>query len=95
MASIPLPLKSLPEAGQFYEGRAPELGRRFLDTVEQTTESLAENPALGSPSSTTVRSLRVPQFPYAIVYRVESDRLFIVAVAHLRRRPKYWAGRVR
>ncbi len=87
--------EELTEAGRFYEGRAPGLGSRFLDAAERTTQLLVENPALGSPSSATVRSLGVPQFPYAIVYRVESDRLFIVAVAHLRRRPKYWAGRVR
>ena len=33
-------------------------------------------------------------FPYAVVYRqVSDDEIEIVAVAHLRRRPKYWANR--
>ena len=91
----PLAAEELAEAAQFYEGRALGLGRRFLDAAERTAQLVAEHPALGSPSGGTVRSLAVPQFPYAMVYRVESDRLFIVAVAHLRRRPKYWAGRVR
>ena len=91
----PLALEELTEAGQFYEGRALGLGRRFLDAAERTAQLLADNPALGSPSPGIVRSLAIPQFPYAVVYRVESDRLFVVAVAHLRRRPKYWAGRVR
>jgi len=33
-------------------------------------------------------------FPYAVVYCEDSDdEIEIVAVAHLRRRPKYWANR--
>jgi hypothetical protein len=33
-------------------------------------------------------------FPYAVVNReVSTDEIEIVAVAHLRRRPKYWADR--
>lgn len=46
----PLALEELTEAGQFYEGRALGLGRRFLDAAERTAQLLAENPALGSPS---------------------------------------------
>jgi plasmid stabilization system protein ParE len=28
--------------------------------------------------------------PFSIIYRVETDRVLIVAVAHERRRPGYW-----
>lgn len=35
------------------------------------------------------------QFPYTVVYRVGSDRLFVLAVAHSRRQPHYWTGRIR
>jgi plasmid stabilization system protein ParE len=32
-------------------------------------------------------------FPFAMIYRLEAGVVFIVAVAHQRRRPDYWAGR--
>ena len=91
----PLARTELTEAGQFYEGRAPGLGARFLDATERAIQLLQGHPDLGTPLSATIRSVTVPQFPYAVVYRVDGDRLFVVAVAHFRRRPKYWAGRIR
>lgn len=91
----PLANQELTEAGQFYEGRAEGLGSRFLDAAERVVQLLDAHPELGRPLSKTIRSLPVPEFPYAVVYRSEADRLFVVAIAHLRRRPKYWTGRVR
>jgi len=45
------------------------------------------------PVNGTRRAL-LEGFPYAVVYReVSNDEIEIVAIAHLRRRPKYWAGR--
>lgn len=32
-------------------------------------------------------------FPYSIFYQVTSDEIRVVAVAHHRRRPSYWADR--
>ena len=32
-------------------------------------------------------------FPYALIYRVEDGTVFLVAVAHQRRRPGHWTGR--
>ncbi|NJL19041.1 MAG: hypothetical protein HC901_01670 [Bdellovibrionaceae bacterium] len=33
-------------------------------------------------------------FPYGLIYLEESDRLWIVAVMHLQRRPGYWKSRM-
>jgi hypothetical protein len=32
-------------------------------------------------------------FPYSIVYRPDIDWIVIIAVAHQRKRPRYWSGR--
>jgi hypothetical protein len=32
-------------------------------------------------------------FPFAIAYALDGDRIVVLAVAHLRRRPGYWLGR--
>jgi hypothetical protein len=39
------------------------------------------------------RKLNFHRFPYAIVYRVRADALYIKAVMHLHRRPFYWSRR--
>ncbi len=35
----------------------------------------------------------VRRFPFAILYRVEPERIVVVAVMHLRREPGYWRRR--
>ena len=37
--------------------------------------------------------LNFHRFPYAIVYSLHGDTLFIKAVMHLHRRPFYWKAR--
>ena len=37
-----------------------------------------------------IRRLILSRFPYKLLYSVESDHGFIIAVAHLHRAPDYW-----
>ncbi|MBT4287197.1 MAG: type II toxin-antitoxin system RelE/ParE family toxin [Deltaproteobacteria bacterium] len=39
------------------------------------------------------RRCLIPKFPYGIIYVIESDHIYIVAVAHTMRKPAYWAER--
>jgi toxin ParE1/3/4 len=81
-------------AAQFYEAQAPGLGLDFIETVRQTYERLLESPASGPAFGRHLRRLLVPKFPYGLLYRVEAERIYIIAVMHLRRRPGYWRSRV-
>ena len=40
-----------------------------------------------------VRRARVQNFPYHLVYLVTDDVVYVLAVAHDRRRPRYWRAR--
>lgn len=54
----------------------------------------AKQHRLGQPVRGSVRRMMLSRFPYHIDYRLlESEHLRILAVAHNRRRPEYWAGR--
>ena len=33
------------------------------------------------------------RFPYKLLYSVEADHLYVIAVAHLHRAPDYWVDR--
>lgn len=39
--------------------------------------------------------MKVRNFPYGIVYHVVRDKVVIVAVMHLTRRPGYWKSRLK
>jgi plasmid stabilization system protein ParE len=80
-------------AARYYEAQAENLGADFISSVERTYGRLAAFPESGHPFGSRLRRALVPGFPYALVYRVDSDYLLIVAVAHLHRRPGYWRAR--
>ncbi len=80
-------------AVEWYEGERPGLGAAFAAAVQQTVHQAAETPLAGAPVGAALRRVLVPAFPYAVWYAVEPTRLWIVAVAHFRRRPGYWRHR--
>lgn len=94
----PLARRELLEASAFYEAESEGLGAMLLDEVQHALERLGHHSRVGREVLPEVRRLLVSRFPYSIVYRIERDqgrdRIFILAVAHHKRRPRYWARRV-
>jgi plasmid stabilization system protein ParE len=80
-------------AARYYEDHAENLGFDFLIAVRRTYSRLAEFPESGHSFGRRLRRVLVPGFPYGLIYRAEADRILIVAVAHLHRRPGYWKAR--
>ena len=81
-------------AARFYEDRRQGLGLDFALTVQRTYERLLEFPDAGAPFGRRLRRALVPKFPYGLLYRVEPDRIYVIAVMHLHRRPGYWRSRL-
>ena len=79
---------------EFYQEHASNaVAARFLDQVERASNRLAERPYLGAPVTLLLRRLLLQQFPYSLIYQVDSEVVTILAVAAHRRRPGYWAKR--
>ena len=93
----PLAKRELFEASGFYEGESEGLGEIFLDAVQHGIERLKLHRRAGRQILGKIRRLLVGRFPYSIVYRIERvrqhERLFILAGAHQKRRPRYWTRR--
>ena len=84
----------LTEAAQFYDEREPGLGKMFLEAVENAAERIRNDPERWPFFEKPVRSYRVLPFPYRLLYRVFPDRVQIVSVFHLSRRPGSWKSRL-
>ena len=80
-------------AARYYERQAENLGIDFIAAVERASQRLTTFPESGHPFGARLRRVLVPRFPYGLLYRVALDRILIVAVAHLHRRPGYWRHR--
>jgi toxin ParE1/3/4 len=86
------------EAAAWYDERVAGLGERFLSEAEGAFARIDERPLAGSPWAhrhlpAGVRRMFLRSFPYSAVYILE-PRIVVVAVAHVRRRPGYWAERL-
>ena len=90
-----LAASELIKSAEFYEGRNPILGEAFLSSVEATLPKFQSHPELGRPGKCGTRSWKIKRFPFRVVYLERPDRFWIVAVAHLSRRPDYWMRRLR
>jgi len=77
----------------WYEERQPGLGDAFLDQFERTLRRIVAEPERWRKIRGDNRKLNFQRFPYAIVYSVRADALYIKAVMHLHRRPFYWSHR--
>ena len=80
-------------AAQYFESHVEHLGLDFILAVRRATERILEFPDSGRLFGRRLRRTLVRGFPYGLLYRVEPSRIFIVAVAHLHRRPGYWRSR--
>jgi hypothetical protein len=89
-----LAASELIESAKFYERRNSTLGDAFLAAVDVALLNIQTNHDLGKPAKLGTRSWKTKRFPFRIVYMEQPDRLWIVAVTHLSRRPDYWIRRL-
>ncbi|CAN5472528.1 type II toxin-antitoxin system RelE/ParE family toxin [soil metagenome] len=80
-------------ATEFYRVERPTLAREFAGELERAVEFVRVNPEAGTPIRGAIRRWLIRRFPYSIIYREEENRIYILAVAHQRRRPEYWSDR--
>jgi plasmid stabilization system protein ParE len=85
--------QELEAAALWYEQRQPGLGEDFLDEFERTLRRIVAEPERWRAIRGDNRKLNFHRFPYAIVYTLRPDAIYIKAVMHLHRRPFYWRDR--
>ena len=86
--------KELLDARDYYDDLVYRLGEKFVIEIEKCLNVIKVNPFAYPVVIQNVRKAVVIKFPYSILYRVEKDKIYILAIMHQKRKPKYWAERV-
>lgn len=81
------------EAQAWYEERSLLAAAGFLHEISVAIRRIGEAPQRYPVAEHGTRRILLERFPFSIHYRVNEDDIVIVAVAHQKRRPGYWAGR--
>ncbi|HRI08595.1 MAG TPA: type II toxin-antitoxin system RelE/ParE family toxin [Nannocystaceae bacterium] len=84
----------LVEAWAWYEAQRAGLGEEFVACFEAVISIAARAPNAFPASVGEVRRALVRRFPYGVFYTLDGESLVVLAVAHARRRPGYWQGRI-
>lgn len=71
-----------------YSAESKDLGRRFVQTVENACLEIAADPLRWRVIEGRVRRCLVRRFPYIIYYLVEDDLLYFGALLHSARHPE-------
>lgn len=82
------------EAIAYYEERGTGLGLDFSAEVYGAIQRVLAFPMAWQVLDGDVRRVLVSRFPYGVLYTMEDDFIWIVAVMNLHRRPEYWQDRL-
>jgi plasmid stabilization system protein ParE len=89
----PLAADEAEAAERWYRERNESAATRFRRELDRAVGLIAERPEAAPPYVGNTRRFLLRRFPFFVVYRVFSQRVQVVAVAHARRRPHYWLQR--
>jgi len=85
--------EELDDAIDYYDRIDPQLGDDFLQEIEDSISRILRFPRAWTKLRGSIRRGRTHRFPYNLVYELENDHVFILAVMHSSRKPNYWADR--
>jgi len=91
----PEALAEFEASADFYSERQPGLELRFIDAVQSAIRRICDSPERWRIFEGDIRRTLVHVFPYAVLYSVEPDSIYIIAIMHCNRKPEYWKTRVK
>ena len=81
------------EAIVWYEARSSQAASGFEAAFEVALRQITEAPERWTRCDEKHRFYSLRRYPFSIIYRIETDLILIVAVAHVRRSENFWKNR--
>ncbi len=94
VAFSPEAVREFQDAERHYSEQLPELGERFRLEVRAAVHRISIWPLSYPCERGNVRRLTLARFPYKVLYSIETDEIYVIAVAHQHREPDYWTDRI-
>jgi len=81
------------DAVRYLKYHSPEAVKSLQAHLEDSLRQVSEFPFSTPVYRADIRKKVLVRYPYIIYYRVTDDQVRILAFAHQRRQPEYWADR--
>lgn len=88
--------RELRQAVDYYNDQQSDLGYEFAAEVEGAVARIRNSPDAWAwiSQQDNLRRCQTHRFPYGLIYQVQPNRILVIAVMHLNRRPGYWQDRL-
>ncbi|MDD5410627.1 MAG: type II toxin-antitoxin system RelE/ParE family toxin [Methylobacter sp.] len=83
----------LDQSFEWYETQQKNLGVQFLNEFDAAIRRIATYPESYILIEKDLRRCLIKRFPYGVLYGLDADKIIVIAVAHLHRKPDYWVDR--
>ncbi|MBZ5663803.1 MAG: type II toxin-antitoxin system RelE/ParE family toxin [Acidobacteriia bacterium] len=81
-------------ADDWYLERSADASAAFIAALSDAFENISQAPERWPKYSYGTRRFVLHRFPFSIIYLDDPDVVSIVAVAHSKRKPRYWKARL-
>jgi plasmid stabilization system protein ParE len=75
------------EAYDWYDGKGKGLGEKFLNALDLVFEKLENNPEVYGKVEREYRKVKIPVFPYVVVFEIIEENVVVFATFHTSRNP--------
>jgi toxin ParE1/3/4 len=82
------------ETVEFYENKCVGLGVKFEEAVKAAVESIGHSPSRWPLRKDGTRRYLLRRYPYLVITMNHENQVWVIAIAHCKRRPGYWTGRL-
>lgn len=91
---VPAALAELQDAAAYYTAQVNvDLAHALVNEFERVVNLILSSPQLGAIFRGNRRRYFLRKSPCSVIYQITQDELRVLALAHQRRRPAYWATR--
>ena len=77
------------DAADYYDEQKAGLGQRYRDEVDRHIRWIAMHPDLPRIRTGGYRRVNLKVFPYYVAYVLHQQAIWVLAIAHGRRKPEY------
>jgi toxin ParE1/3/4 len=81
------------DAVRYYDQQRQGLGDELRGEIRDFLPRLKRSPLTFPAERGDIRRLILARFPYKLLYSVETDHVYVIALAHRRRAPDYRVDR--
>ena len=83
----------LEQSATWYQERSDAAAKGFALAADAAINQISKTPERFPRVDQQHRACNLTKYPFQIIFRQNGERIYIVAVAHAKRRPDYWRVR--